>query len=91
VAILRVVVERLHQLGGRHHNLREGAPHGANRVLDEPRLVDVGVVSEDVVGDLVEDLVVPAHVERVQRGEREEKVSERRRVQDARVENDDHL
>ncbi|MGH9248861.1 MAG: hypothetical protein ACRD0W_05010 [Acidimicrobiales bacterium] len=49
-----------------------------------------GIVSDDVAGDLVEDLVAPANLERIECREREEKVSKRRRMQDARVEDDDH-
>ena len=56
--------------------LGKGRAHGADRVLDEPRFVDVGVVSDNVAGDLVEDLLAPAHSERIERRECEQKVSE---------------
>ena len=52
------------------------------------RGVDVGVIGEDVAFDLGEDQLAPHDVVRVERRERQQEVTQRRWVEDARVEHD---
>ncbi len=52
--------------------------------------VDVGVVGHDVAAQLLEDRLAPPDIERIRRGEGQQQVTQRRRVQDARVKNDQH-
>lgn len=49
--------------------------HPGDGVLDEPAWVDVGVVVDDVAGELVEDLFAPSDVEGVEGGEGQEQVA----------------
>jgi hypothetical protein len=67
-------------------NARRIAPS----VTREASRIDVRVVGRDVASHLVEDRVTPARLERVKRGEGQQQITKRRRVQDARVEDDDH-
>lgn len=91
VAVLRVVLECADQvLVAAHDRSREGRFHGTEGVADEAVRVDVGMICDDIEPNPLQDLIGPGHMEGVQRGKSQQKVAQRRGVQRARVEKDQH-
>ena len=72
------------------HRLWKVLSHLAKCVLAETNRVQLGVVSDDVAAQLLEDWFAPAHVEGVKGGECQQQVTEGRWIQHARVEHDQH-
>ena len=91
VSVLRIVVESVDVVEAHRDHRRGKVPaHLSQRVITEAVGVDVGVVGHHVAAQLLEDHLAPPDVERVEGSEGQEEVTERRRVQDARVEDDPH-
>jgi hypothetical protein len=68
--------------------VREGGAHGAEGVPPKPLGVDVRVVCENVALDLRQDPFAPYDLEGVQGCEGQQQVSQRRRVEHTRIEDD---
>ena len=73
---------------GGYRSVWENSIHRRERMGSKLRRVDGGVIFENVPFDLVKNLATPYRNTAIERGDRQQEIAKRRRIQHARVEND---